>query len=166
MFSQKWREVLIKAVALALPKYTMSLFRIPDALCSDLESMMAHFWWTGDLENRKIHYKSWALLCLPKVEGGMGFMEVRGFNQALIVKQGWRIQQRSDTLVAKVLRGKYFPNSSFLNAPLGSYPSYLWRSLGWGNEVIQRDPAGRLGIGKIPEFFLMLGCQTCLLSKR
>ena len=93
-------------------------------------------------------------------------MEVRGFNQALIVKQGWRIQQRSDTLVAKVLRGKYFPNSSFLNAPLGSYPSYLWRSLGWGKEVIHRDPAGRLGMGKILEFFLMLVCHACLLSKR
>jgi hypothetical protein len=42
--SQAGREILIKAVVQAIPTYTMGVFRLPKALCSKLNSMMAQFW--------------------------------------------------------------------------------------------------------------------------
>lgn len=35
----------------------------------------------------------------------------------------------SDSLVARALKAKYYPNSDFLESGLESQPSYLWRSI-------------------------------------
>ena len=39
------KEILIEAVAQAIPTYTMSYFQLPQGICEDLESMMRSFWW-------------------------------------------------------------------------------------------------------------------------
>ena len=116
MLSYVGRGVLIKAVAQATPTYTMNCFKLPDSLCSELNSLVGGFWW-GKKENaRKIAWVSWESLCKPKKEGGMGFRDLKAFNLALLAKQGWRIQQRLGSLLHRVLKAKYFANSSFLDA--------------------------------------------------
>ena len=45
LLSHAGREILIKTVAQATPTYTMSCFKIPNSLCTDLNSMMSKFWW-------------------------------------------------------------------------------------------------------------------------
>ena len=43
LLSNAGREILIKAVAQATPTYTMSVFKLPDSLCKELNSMMGNF---------------------------------------------------------------------------------------------------------------------------
>ena len=136
LFSQKGREVLLKAVALALPTYTMQVFHLSDTLCSEFEAMMARFWWGGSMTTHKLHSRKWSKLCRPKREGGLGFKDLRTFNKALLAKQRWRILQCLESLVARVLKGKYFSNVDFLTAKIGTRPSYLWRSLPWRREFL------------------------------
>ncbi|KAA3465419.1 reverse transcriptase [Gossypium australe] len=66
-------------------------------------------------------------ICLSKDEGGMGFRNMAKFNVALLAKQGWGILNNPDSLVARVLKAKYFPNENFLNSCLGNNCSYTWK---------------------------------------
>lgn len=45
MFSKGGKEVLIKAVAQAVPAYAMSVFKLPVGLCEDIQRAIARFWW-------------------------------------------------------------------------------------------------------------------------
>ena len=72
---------------------------------------------------------SWEKLCAPKACRGMGFKQLEEFNLAMLAKQGWRLQTGVDSLLVWVFKVKYFPNSDFKSASLGSNPSYAWRSL-------------------------------------
>ena len=54
LLSNAGREILIKAVAQATPTYTMSCFKIPDSLCTDLNSMMSKFWWGQKDREKKL----------------------------------------------------------------------------------------------------------------
>lgn len=80
-------------------------------------------------------------LLTPKYLGGLGLRNFHLFNQALLAKNGWKLLHDFDELWAKVLRAKYFPSSTFMDAPKASQPSYLWSSLLWGRELL------RIGLG-------------------
>ncbi|KAL0315341.1 UNVERIFIED_CONTAM: hypothetical protein Sradi_5412300 [Sesamum radiatum] len=126
--SQAGKEVLIKAVAQAIPTYAMGCFRLPFSLIKELQSMIANFWWhTG--EARKIHWISWQRMCMPKAQGGLGFRDLQAFNLGMLAKPVWRILSFPDRLLSKVLRAKYFPDGKVLSATCGRNPSFTWRSM-------------------------------------
>lgn len=72
-------EVLMKSVVQAIPTYLMNLFKFPIAVCKDLDSLAAGFWWgdSGGLD--KIHWVSWDKMGLPKCAKGFRFSEFLGF---------------------------------------------------------------------------------------
>lgn len=78
----------------------------------------------------------------------MGFRDFTSFNQALVAKQGWRLLQFPDLLVSKVLQARYYRDSSFLRASTGTNPSFIWRSILWGRQVIKTGIRWRIGDGK------------------
>ena len=52
---QAGREILIKAVAQALPTYTISCFKLPIALCHEIEALIKKFFWGQRGEGQKVH---------------------------------------------------------------------------------------------------------------
>ena len=143
------KEILIKAVAQAIPTYTMGCFLLPQSLCEEIESMMRNFWWGQRQQETKICWVSWKTMCKQKASDGMGFRNLQAFNKALLAKQLWRILQNPNTLVARVLKARYFPTREILNANIGNYPSYSWRSIHSSLEVIRKGTRWRVGNGKL-----------------
>jgi hypothetical protein len=70
------------------------------------------------------------------------------FNKVLLTKQGWRLMQNPDSLIAQVLRAKYFPHDSFLSSMVGTHPSFVWRSLLSAIELLKESLVWRVSDGK------------------
>ncbi|KAK3193194.1 hypothetical protein Dsin_024504 [Dipteronia sinensis] len=64
-----------------------------------------------------------------KNRGGLGFHDLSIFNKAILTKQVWRLIHQPNTLAGKVLKQRYFPNSSVIEVSYGNSSSFLWRSL-------------------------------------
>ena len=92
---------------------------------------------------------SWRKLCKSKLKGGMGFKNLQAFNLAMLAKQGWRLLENPNSLVARMYKAKYYPYGDVLKAGLGSSPSFTWRSLMQGLEVMKKGTRWRVGNGKL-----------------
>ena len=116
MISCAGREVRIKSIAQAIPTFSMSSFKLTKKVCSSLTASMAKYWWSSSLDRRSMHWMSWEALTQPKIRGGMGFRDLEMFNIALLGKHGWRLMTEPNSLCSRVLKGRYFPSSDFMQA--------------------------------------------------
>lgn len=57
------------------------------------------------------------------------------------------ITSNPDSLVAKILKVRYFRHTDFMEAKLGSNPSFIWRSILWGRKILQQGTRWRVGNG-------------------
>jgi hypothetical protein len=103
------KETLIKSVAQSITNHAMSVFKFPAGLCDDLTHIIRDFWWGDEEEKRKVHGMSWDKMTKPKSHGGLGFKDLRVFNQALLARQAWRLINSPNSMCARLLKSKYYP---------------------------------------------------------
>ncbi|XP_019150981.1 PREDICTED: uncharacterized protein LOC109147777 [Ipomoea nil] len=149
LLSVAGKEVLLKSVAQAMPTYTMSIYLLPMTLCVSLERLMNRYWWGKSNVVDGIHWMAWDKMCVPKKHGGMGFKRLHEFNLALLGKQGWRMLTCPDSLVARIFKARYFPNTTFYEATLGGNPSYVWRSIIASQDLVRSGCRLRIGNGRM-----------------
>lgn len=70
---------------------------------------MESLWWEDSEEEKKIRWRSWNRMCIPKSERGMGFRDLESFNDALLGKQCWRILCNPNALWVQVLKARLLP---------------------------------------------------------
>ncbi|XP_012852582.1 PREDICTED: uncharacterized protein LOC105972190 [Erythranthe guttata] len=150
-WKEKWlskggKEILIKAVIQAIPTYAMSRFKLPRYFTDEVQGSMAKFWW-NDNRGKGIHWIKWHDMCLSKDCGGLGFRNLDAFNTPLLAKQVWRLLVSPDSLLARIYKARYYPQSDIFGASLGSNPSYTWRSIWGAISLLDKGTRWRIGSG-------------------
>ncbi|KAL0293102.1 UNVERIFIED_CONTAM: hypothetical protein Sradi_6956800 [Sesamum radiatum] len=94
----RWSAATYKAVLSTLHMYWASAFILPKGVLKNLEKKMRKFLWYGSSGsgNAKV---AWERICKPKEEGGLGLHSLITTNQALMLKQLWRIIQNDGTSI-------------------------------------------------------------------
>jgi hypothetical protein len=77
----------------------------------------------------------------------MGFRDLHMFNTMMLAKQCWRLMEQPDSLCARVLHAKYYPDGDLLNSKLKSGSSYTWKSVLYGIQIFNRGCIWRVGDG-------------------
>lgn len=84
----------------------------------------------------------------------MGFRDMVLFNQAMLGRQVWRLINEPDSLCARVLKGRYFPDCDFWHAQKPRSSSYTWRSILFGKELVEQGMRWGIGDGKSTKLLL------------
>lgn len=142
------KEVFIKSILQVIPVYTMQFFLSPITLCHELEKIISKFWWRNSKMGKVIHWCDWKGLCMLKTQGGLGFRDLAKFNNALLSKKDWKLIMYLNCLFARVMKAKYYLNSEFSKASLGSHPSYTWRSIWSTRGLLEEGMGWRVRNGK------------------
>ena len=152
LLSRAGREVLLKAVIQAIPAYFMSCFKLPNTLCQEIAILIRKFWWGQHGTRRRIHWVKRRTLCRPKANGGLGFRELKNFNDAMLAEQVWRLLKNQDSLFFKFFKSKYFPHGSVFDAKDNKW-SFAWKSILKGRELIKCGLKWRIGNGSQVRIF-------------
>jgi hypothetical protein len=145
--SRKGNEIWLKSVIQAIPTHVMSCFQLPISTCDSMRKSVANQWWGFDDGRRKLHWRSWEWLSTPKYLGGLGFRDMALFNQAMLGRQCWRLITEPNSLCARVLKARYFPNCDVMDAPQPRSSSYTWRSIQFGMKLVKKGLHWGLGNG-------------------
>lgn len=148
ILSQAGKEVLLRAVSMAMPVYSMSCFKLPKKLCKEISTTMASFWWGDTEEKKRIHWCSWEKITKEKKWGGLDFKDLQMFKKALLAKQVWRILTSPNLLVSKVLKVKYFNKVSIFSCKVPKNSSWIWQSLMTARELVANGTRKKVGNGK------------------
>ena len=142
------KATLLQSVLASMPTYTMSCFKLPGSLCKRIQSALTRFWWDGAEEKHKMAWISWSKLTLSKKDGGLGFRDIKNFNDALLAKISWRILTKPSCLLARVLLGKYCTADTFLTCKTPSSSSHGWRGICLGRDLLKTSLGRAIGDGK------------------
>ncbi|CAN1258050.1 Putative ribonuclease H protein At1g65750 [Linum perenne] len=84
------RMTLLKSVLSQLPIYYFSLFQAPVEVLKELERIQNNFLWEGAGGDKRPYLVSWSMVQAPKYRGGLGVLDLRRLNEALLSKWAWR----------------------------------------------------------------------------
>lgn len=101
------RITLTKSVLNTIPVYYMQTNFLPSSTCEEIDKISRDFIWGFSDEGKGSHLIAWDRICRPKNEGGLGIRKARLMNYSLLMKIGWGLINKKDSLWACTLRSKY-----------------------------------------------------------
>ncbi|KAL9689246.1 hypothetical protein QQ045_033681 [Rhodiola kirilowii] len=128
LLSMVGKEVLIKAVVQTIPMYMMSVYYFPQKNLDDIAKLIGQYWWNKN-GRKGISWLSREVMYRKKEGGGIGFKDLRIFNEAILMKICWRMLTQPQLLVSKVLKAWYCQNSDLSYASLKGRLSHIWRGV-------------------------------------
>ncbi|XXG88731.1 hypothetical protein AAC387_Pa12g0907 [Persea americana] len=89
MLSFSGKVILVKHVLQSLHIHVLLMLLIPKSICNLMEKWMRNFLFSGGSLQVKRSVINWQTVCLPKLEGGLGFCRLQDLINASMVRLGW-----------------------------------------------------------------------------
>ena len=110
---QAGRLEVTNAIFTALPMYFMSTFCLHKTIIKQIDKYRKHCLWRGaDINAKNPPKAAWELVYLPKKEGGLGVLNLRTHNEALLLKNLHKFFNRLDLPWVNIVWEKYYSNGS------------------------------------------------------
>lgn len=77
---------MIKTVVQAMPTHVISCLLLSSEVTKELRSLSTRFFWSPDVNERKLCWCAWNCLCKCKGAGGYGFRDIGSFSKAMLAK--------------------------------------------------------------------------------
>lgn len=106
-------------------------------VCQGLHSLMGTFWWGHCPKEKKVHWVDWKTIPNAKQIGGMGFMDLESFNDALLARQVCRL---------------------FLNAMVQDFEEPFFSQIHC--DRMERGRGGQVKLSFLLSFFLSIKIKT------
>lgn len=121
------RLEMTSAMLSALPTYAMSTFLLPKTVIKQIDKFCKHCLWRGsDPKNRKPSKAAWPLARLPKVEGGLGILDLKTQNECLLMKNLHEFFNRSDILWVHLIWSNHYSSNRMAHADGPVRGSFWW----------------------------------------
>uniref|UniRef100_A0A2N9HE33 Uncharacterized protein n=1 Tax=Fagus sylvatica TaxID=28930 RepID=A0A2N9HE33_FAGSY len=158
--SKGGRVTLIKSTLSSLPTYYLSLFPIPSSVALRIDKIQRDFLWGGIGDGKRFHLINWHQVCQPLKFGGLGFRNIRIFNQALLGKWLWRYGTETDAFWRSIIFSKYGdPQGGWITREAhGPYGVSLWKHIRKDWERFARHVYVEVGDGAKTRFWTDSWC--------
>ncbi|KAL9246131.1 hypothetical protein vseg_019705 [Gypsophila vaccaria] len=121
------RLVLVKAVLTHLHSYWASIFLIPAGVLKRINQICRNYLWEGQGHYSHSPNVAWEEVCKPIKAGGLGILNSKLMNKALIGKYVWWIAQKEDKLWIRWVHGTYLKSQNWWEYEPTINSSWVWR---------------------------------------
>lgn len=124
------RLQLIGSVLYSITSFWMSAFRLPNQCIQEINSICAAFLWSGPVLSTHKAKISWADVCKPKDEGGLGLRNLTEANNVYCLKLIWRLLSTRSSLWVRWIWKYLIRKGSFWSVKESSLlGSWMWKKL-------------------------------------
>ena len=128
--SQAGRLQLVNSVLTSLPLFCLSTFSMHDTIIKQIDKYRKHCLWRGSDISERCHAKTaWPLVCLPKDSGGLGVLNLKTQNEALLLKNFHKFFNKLDIPWVSLIWKKYYPE--------GKVPSHIKKGSFWWRNLLK-----------------------------
>ncbi|KAL9689530.1 hypothetical protein QQ045_009916 [Rhodiola kirilowii] len=100
--TEAFRGILDKMWRKAMPVYMMSVYHAPRKIFGEMYMLISQYWWDKE-DGKGVSWVSKGTLQKKKCDGGLGFKDLYTFNDAMLMKIGWRMMKFPGLLMSQIL---------------------------------------------------------------
>jgi hypothetical protein len=128
--TQAGRLQLTNSVFTALPTFYMCTFSLHVTIREQIDKYRKHCLWRGSDESNRVNAKAaWTMVTTAKEDGGLGVLDLKTQNEALLIKNLHKFFNRVDIPWVNLIWEKYYSN--------GRLPNHTRKGSFWWKDILK-----------------------------
>jgi hypothetical protein len=119
---------MVNSVMSSLTTFFLCSIKVPISILNQIDKYRRHCLWRGrDINARKPPMAAWKMVTMPKLKGGLGVLNLRRQNEALLTKYLHKFYNKEDLPWVQLIWFNYYNNRKLPGSVKRG--SFWWRSI-------------------------------------